>query len=119
MQDGLKVKYIVRKADTGEAVEGCFVLRPGKDPAAVTAVRAYAAVTDNGALAADLLRWVGLPPNDPLTLEELRKLEGEPIWTVDLPGGRGRWEICTSGLYDPEAYGRTWLAYRRRPEAAP
>lgn len=35
-------------------------------------------------------------PNDPLTLEELRKMDGEPVWTVTIGvDGSGRWELCT------------------------
>ena len=56
---GLKAKYIVFKADTGERVGNCFVLRPDKDPAAVEAIRAYARATDNETLAEDIYNWVG------------------------------------------------------------
>ena len=59
---GLKRKYIVLKADTGEDVPDCFVLRPAKDKAAVEALRAYAKATDNDLLAADIYRWVGPLP---------------------------------------------------------
>jgi len=57
-KNGLYSKYVVRKADTGEAVTDCFVLRPGKDPAAVEALREYARVTDNRELATDILRRI-------------------------------------------------------------
>ena len=67
---GLKRKYIVFKSDTGEMVENCFVLRPDKDPAAVAALRAYAGVSENETLSADIINWVGADPNDPLTLDE-------------------------------------------------
>lgn len=56
---GLKRKYLVFKADSGEMVENCFVLRPDKDPAAVEALKAYAKATDNEELAADIYKWVG------------------------------------------------------------
>ena len=56
---GLKGKYLVFKADTGEQVENCFILRPDKDAAAVEALRAYAKVTDNETLAKDIYNWVG------------------------------------------------------------
>ena len=56
---GLKDKYLVFKADTGERVGNCFVLRPDKDPAAVEAIRAYARATDNETLAEDIYNWVG------------------------------------------------------------
>lgn len=56
---GLKAKYLVFKADTGERVADCFVLRPAKDHAAVEALRAYANATDNETLAEDIHNWVG------------------------------------------------------------
>lgn len=62
---GLKRKYIVLKADTGENVPDSFVLRPAKDNAAVEALRAYAKATDNDLLAADIYRWVGPLPEPP------------------------------------------------------
>ena len=51
---GLKAKYLVFKADTGEMVDNCFILRPDKDAVAVEALRAYAKVTDNETLAKDI-----------------------------------------------------------------
>ena len=56
---GLKAKYLVFKADTGEMVDNCFILRPDKDAVAVEALRAYAKVTDNETLAKDIYNWVG------------------------------------------------------------
>lgn len=56
---GLKAKFLVFKADTGERVADCFVLRPAKDPAAVEALRAYANATDNETLAEDIYNWAG------------------------------------------------------------
>lgn len=56
---GLKAKYLVFKADTGERVGNCFVLHPDKDSAAVEAIRAYARATDNETLAEDIYNWVG------------------------------------------------------------
>lgn len=58
MSDGLRAKYIVRKAETGEIVDNCFVLCPKKDWAARFAVRAYADITNNVTLRDDLLEWV-------------------------------------------------------------
>lgn len=40
-------------------VEDCFVLRPGKDPAARIAMEAYAKATENKALAEDILAAIG------------------------------------------------------------
>ena len=56
--EGLKRKYVVLKSDTGECVEGCFVLRPDKDPAAKAALMAYAAATTNEKLAEDIMSWL-------------------------------------------------------------
>ena len=56
---GLKAKYLVFKADTGEMVDNCFILRPDKDAVAVEALRAYAKATDNETLAKDIYNWVG------------------------------------------------------------
>ena len=72
---------------------------------------------------------VVLPPNDPLTMEELREMDGEPVWVVPL----NDFEILPAnylvnayaeqivvdkfGAYlDFEDYGKTWLSYRRKPE---
>lgn len=33
-----------------------------------------------------------LPPNDPLTLEQLREMDGEPVWIEKAIGG-GRWYL--------------------------
>ncbi len=77
--EGLRCKYIVRKADTGDGVDGCFVLRPDRDRAAIAALRAYAAATDDKALSADIINWVGQERNDPLTLDELRQKPEETV----------------------------------------
>lgn len=76
----------------------------------------------------DAAPTISLRPNDPLTLEEMRGMDGEPIW-VDTEGedyapcwmllkyhaGRAFFSECFSvGLND---YGKTWLAYRHRPVA--
>lgn len=61
---GLVNKYTVRKTETGELVDECFVLRPDRDPAARVALQAYAAATDNEALAADIRAWVGPAPTE-------------------------------------------------------
>lgn len=55
---GLIVKYDVRKVDTGELVNNCFVLRPDKDPNAVIALRTYAEVTGNATLREDIHNWL-------------------------------------------------------------
>ena len=55
---GIYIKYDVRKVETGEMVFDCFVLRPDRDAAARDALRFYAKVTSNRALAANLLDWI-------------------------------------------------------------
>ncbi len=70
-------------------------------------------------------------PNPPLTLEELREMDREPVWVVGVTSinkFRGHWDICdwengkvVSFPYcmenpDIGQYGITWRAYRRRPE---
>ena len=77
------------------------------------------------------------PPNEPLTIEQLREMDGEPVWCKWLlPEDRaieqGKWFIVISGdkagleIQRPaeygyhfckiDDYGKTWLAYRRPPE---
>ena len=63
---------------------------------------------------------------EPLTLDELRKMDGEPVW-VQSPGvpEYGRWAIVEGVgenclfLHDDftcHDYGKTWLAYRKKPK---
>lgn len=72
------------------------------------------------------------PPNDPLTPEELREMDGEKIYVRYIDGFYpdedgayfGKFEQivreCDDGLaaceLPLEYYGKTWLAYRRKPE---
>lgn len=81
--------------------------------------------------AIDLLRThQDAQPNEPLTLEELRKMDGQPVW-VKAPGVSndisGRWVIVegvdledrtiyTRGDFSCHDYGAVWLAYRRPPK---
>lgn len=74
-------------------------------------------------------------PNEPLTLDELRKMDGEPVWGKSLITGKpGEWFIlhiidmskgkdwfiscsgASQGFGDRDTYGKTWVAYRRPPE---
>jgi hypothetical protein len=57
-EKGLYVKYEVRKKDTDELVENCFVLRPDKDFNAIKALRTYASETSNQALSLELTYWL-------------------------------------------------------------
>lgn len=75
-------------------------------------------------------RLMVLPPNDPLTLEELREMDGEPVW-VEIPTNRvSEWCIakfdplmnrirlwCSGGgWFDSRNVGKSLFAYRRKPE---
>ena len=70
---------------------------------------------------------------EPLTLDELRQMDGEPVWVVCLKPERYYeppigWRIIeksivgTFGVWNDSSclaerdYGKTWLAYRQKPE---
>lgn len=61
------------------------------------------------------------PPNEPLTLEELREMGGQPYWHVGLreESPPPHWNIldpfCAKRIEDYK-YGENWIAYRRPPE---
>ena len=72
-------------------------------------------------------------PNEPLTLEELREMDEEPVWGKSLITEKpGEWFIlrvvemsktwfiacagAAQGFGDKDTYGKTWIAYRRPPE---
>lgn len=62
--------------------------------------------------------------NEPLTLDELREMDGEPVWVVCLTDT----DLSCWGFHDEDGvcgycanfsdddYGKTWLAYRRKPK---
>ena len=73
-------------------------------------------------------------PNEPLTLEQLRQMDGRPVWIVEHPDW-GHWELSADaedyiadrdqdlyGLKHDDPAGQCglhvlgWLAYRRPPE---
>ena len=69
------------------------------------------------------------PPKEPLTLKQLREMDGEPVWVV--PIGKCKWatrqwcvlaadEALIPGVdhwwWSFEDYGEIWIAYRRPPE---
>ena len=64
------------------------------------------------------------PPNEPLTLEELRKMDGEPVW-VELYQAWALVEIKQNGVvmfYGNDfscSYSRTWQVYRFQPYRRP
>ena len=64
------------------------------------------------------------PPNEALTLEQLREMDGEPVWCCGLNDCTvGSWMLvgkrCCENMESVagfEDYGVEWLAYRRPPE---
>ena len=96
---GLYGKYTVYKNKDGSLVTDCFILRPAKDPAAVAALRAYAATTDNAALAADIINWVGAEPNEWVSVYDRLPEPGERVLATDCGfvgefyiNKRGKWQ---------------------------
>ena len=56
--------------------------------------------------------------NEPLTLDELRKMDGEPVWCVSLGAKLSRgdgWYIGVNNWHIG-GYGKSWIAYRQKPE---
>ncbi|MDU6348538.1 MAG: hypothetical protein E6593_17570, partial [Clostridium sp.] len=75
---------------------------------------------------------VAPPRNKPLTLDQLRQMDDEPVWVCGIPGHEikwtpgwriidgnrvalRQWNDAVMYLYFAD-YGRTWLAYARKPE---
>ena len=69
------------------------------------------------------------PPNEALTIEQLREMDGEPVYVHNLFPAKRKFEwqwalVCkergnaeaTTYTYRFLDYGKTWLAYRRPPE---
>lgn len=69
--------------------------------------------------------------NEPLTLDELRKMDGEPVWIKLFDPDEEFWVLRNEWVdtrnpepmilfhmrwYSHTDYGKTWLAYRRKPE---
>ena len=66
------------------------------------------------------------PPNEPLTIEQLREMDGEPVYVHNLFPAKRKFEwqwalVCkergnaeaTTYTYRFLDYGKTWIAYRR------
>ena len=66
--------------------------------------------------------------NEPLTLDELRKLDGEPVYSVEITG-REEWlfrrdggfadmygEFTSDDFMSWDNYGKLWWCYRQKPE---
>lgn len=75
---------------------------------------------------------INQPPNDPLTPEELREMDGEPVWAELLSctvGQKAGWALVyysshigaacqrwTNWVLWYDEYGKTWTAYRHKQE---
>ena len=66
--------------------------------------------------------------NEPLTLDELRKMDGEPVYCVEITG-REEWlfrrdsgfadmygEFTSDDFMSWDNYGKLWWCYRKKPE---
>ena len=59
--------------------------------------------------------------NEPLRLEELRGMDGEPVFIIDGDEPDDRyWELSEDGHdyideRNKDSYGKTWTAYRNKP----
>ena len=66
--------------------------------------------------------------NEPLTLDELRKMDGEPVYCVEITG-RQEWlfrrdggfadmygEFTSDDFMSWDNYGKLWWCYRQKPE---
>ena len=74
------------------------------------------------------LRDIKQERNDPLTLDDLRKMDGEPVYCVEITG-REEWlfrrdsgfadmygEFTSDDFMSWDNYGKLWWCYRRKPE---
>lgn len=99
------------------------------EPVPITVWRkvGYNAGLDRALYSIAYAKTVCLQSSEPLTLEELREMDGQPVW-VELIGLKRPSAWYLLNLRDKEAvnkrggfvsliyYGDTWLAYRRKPE---
>jgi len=70
------------------------------------------------------------PENKPLTMDELHRMVGDPVYVKDIPPyDYAAWKVIsdidnkqvdfTEGDgYELKGYGKTWLAYARKPEGS-
>ena len=79
-------------------------------------------------MAISALRQQEQQPNDPLTLDELRKTDGEPVYCVEITGIE-EWlfrrdggfadmygEFTSDDFMVFDNYGKLWWCYRQKPE---
>lgn len=68
------------------------------------------------------------PPNPPLTVDELREMDGVPVWVCEPNGANGVWGLVDleyqmirlhgGGLAIWENNDKSWFAYRRKLEGS-
>lgn len=125
---GLEPEEVLTAKESAEVACALNLLKEYQSVGSVEHFREFSQAEKDG-------RLVVLPPNDPLTLSELREMDGEPVWIVHTdytPFGKEYWGIVRDGfsglptcfvttrhgdiqlLY--REYGKTWLTYRRKPE---
>ena len=76
----------------------------------------------------DELRYIKRKRNTPLTLDELREMDGEPVYCVEI-AGREEWlfrrdggfadmygEFTSDDFMSWDNYGKLWWCYRQKPE---
>ena len=79
-------------------------------------------------MAISALRQQDARKNDPLTLDELRQMDGEPVYCVEITG-REEWlfrrdggfadmygEFTSDDFMLRDNYGKLWWCYRQKPE---
>ena len=121
----LKTEYSTRHVD-GTTTPDCYIVESGEHFwGGVDSVEER-----NNLMVTPVEMPTLTPPNEPLTLEQLREMDGEPVWIVDV--GPHKWYGPGWAIVDRdnclvrtvknwnavffESYGERWLAYRRPPE---
>lgn len=96
-----------------EIEESVLLLKGASNDAAISAIRQQETVANR---------------NEPLTLDELRKMDGEPVYCVEITG-REEWlfrrdsgfadmygEFTSDDFMSWDNYGKLWWCYRQKPE---
>lgn len=73
--------------------------------------------------ACQIVSALKLPHNDPLILEEMREIGGEPYWHVGLQEDSAppHWNILDpfyAKHIEDYGYGKRWIAYRNKPDTS-
>ena len=96
-----------------EIEESVLFLKGASNDAAISSIRQQETVANR---------------NEPLTLDELRKMDGEPVYCVEITG-REEWlfrrdggfadmygEFTSDDFMSWDNYGKLWWCYRQKPE---